>query len=121
MLERGEARANASFEALLRCKEFERPCRLIDISTRGARVSIKSAPAKGTEISLLLEPFGSILADTAWVRGESVGLRFNDNPEEIGTILMGLAIYAGVYLPLFIWQPNGSPLMEVCICAREGC
>ncbi len=96
MLERREARANASFEALLRCKEFERPCRLIDISTRGARVRIKPAPAKGTAISLLLEPFGSILADTAWVRGETVGLRFNDKPEEIGTILMGLAIYAGV-------------------------
>ena len=94
--EQREARANVSFEALLRCKEFDRPCRLIDISTRGAQVRVKSAPAKGTATSLLLEPFGSILADTVWVRGETVGLRFNDDSEEVGAILMGLATYGTI-------------------------
>lgn len=94
--QRKEDRADVSLDCVLRCEGDDIPCSLLDISANGAKVHTNKKLATGVKVSLLLEPFGRVLASTAWYREKSVGLRFVGDKNEIGEVLLGVATYAAV-------------------------
>lgn len=92
--QRTETRTANALEAVVRMNGEMISCRLKDISTKGAKISSVSPLITGAKISLMLDPFGSILGEVAWNFENTSGIKFNDRPEIIETVLLGLASYA---------------------------
>lgn len=74
-------------------------CLIEDISVGGAKVHLRQEldrHVKGQGVVLHLESYGKFEGKIAWIKGERVGLRFNDNPEKTAEALIGLLSYAVV-------------------------
>lgn len=70
-------------------------CEIKDISSGGARVMAAWALPRGEEVVLQIEKAGDFKASVAWVRNGELGLKFNDDPERIANLMMGIATYGG--------------------------
>lgn len=92
--QRTAERSAVSLETLMRVDGKDIPCRLKNISMSGAQIHSNHTPGHEMQVSLLFDPFGSILGEVAWSRKGFSGIKFVDSPESISHILMGLAIYA---------------------------
>ncbi|MBF0246849.1 MAG: PilZ domain-containing protein [Alphaproteobacteria bacterium] len=91
---RRETRASTSIEALIHIEGAAFPCRVKDVSLHGAKVLCRQKPAKGAPIALLMEPFGRIKGDVAWQSSEMVGVKFTDERDAVGEVLLLMASYS---------------------------
>ena len=94
--QRTEMRTATAIEAVVYINGEMVPCRLKDISSKGAKINSVSPLLSGAKMSLSLDPFGSILGEVAWSSENTSGIKFNDRPEIIESVLLGLASYAMV-------------------------
>ena len=62
------------------------PCMVLDVSSRGARVSLRQAPSEGMRVWLLVETIGSIGAQVIWRRGNQIGIQFAELQTWIGRL-----------------------------------
>ncbi len=94
---RTQARAETSFEATLRHDGEEYPCKVVDISSGGAKIGLADPPENGATVSLRIEPFGKIMGRVVWSGKDSAGVRFTDSAGEVGEILLAMATYGAAY------------------------
>lgn len=89
-----EPRTATALDAVVSMNDEAIPCHLKDISSKGAKVICDAPLIVGAEISLILEPFGTLKGDVVWVSDNACGIKFNDRAEAIEAVLLGLASYA---------------------------
>lgn len=93
---RREQRSAMALEAAIHIDGEMLPCRLKNISHTGAQFSTTPPTLKGAHVSLLIEPFGSVLGEVVWNSEDASGMKFTDRQEAVEEVLLGLATYAMV-------------------------
>jgi hypothetical protein len=78
-------RSPSSFETSVRAAASRSPCRIIDISTKGARLRLYQDLAPETSIQLALPAKGLVDAHIVWANGHEAGCRF-DRPLDEPTV-----------------------------------
>lgn len=68
-------------------------CRILNISTGGAKLQIDRRIGHGTPVSLEIGEFGQFSATVAWQQGSEVGVKFTHDALEMAAVIMGLASY----------------------------
>jgi len=68
------------------------PCTLVDMSVGGAKVSAEMTE-QCEHTLLIIDNFGRFSADVVWRKSPYVGLRFNEKPEDVAEVLIGMAVY----------------------------
>ena len=68
-------------------------CRILNISTGGAKLQIDRRISHGTPISLQIGEFGQFGATVAWQQDTEVGVKFTHDALEMAAVIMGLASY----------------------------
>jgi len=67
---------------------------VLDISTGGAKVSMRTAcPEKQSHITIDLPFLNELAAKVVWVHGKDCGLQFEDDQDRLSEFLYNLAIY----------------------------
>ena len=70
-----------------------RNCRILNISTGGAKLQIDGRVAHGTPVSLQIGEFGQFGATVAWQQDAEIGVKFTHDSLEMAAVIMGLASY----------------------------
>jgi hypothetical protein len=78
-------RRPASIDTSLRCATMRSPCRIIDISSSGARLRLYQDLAPETSIQIALPAQGLVDAHIVWANGREAGCRF-DRPLDEPTV-----------------------------------
>lgn len=68
-------------------------CRILNISTGGAKLQIDRRISHGMAVSLQIGKFGQFSAIIAWQQSGEVGVKFTHDALEIAGVIMGLASY----------------------------
>ncbi|MDD2915329.1 MAG: PilZ domain-containing protein [Gallionella sp.] len=68
-------------------------CKIMNISTGGAKLQIDRRFNHGTAVSLQIGEFGQFSATVAWQQGEELGVKFTHDALEMAGVIMGLASY----------------------------
>ena len=68
-------------------------CKILNISTGGAKLQIDQHIGHGIEIFLQIGKFGRISATVAWQNSGELGVKFTHDELEIADLLMGIASY----------------------------
>jgi hypothetical protein len=68
-------------------------CKILNISTGGAKLQAGKHIGHGIEIFLQIGKFGRISATVAWQNGGELGVKFTRDELEVAELLMGLASY----------------------------
>lgn len=70
-------------------------CEVTDVSNGGIRARTAWAFPRGEQIVLKMDKLGDFTAKIVWVRDGEIGLKFNDDPERVGNMMMMIATYGG--------------------------
>ena len=92
---REHERIEVLFESKIVIGEKTMACEIKDISSGGARVVAALELPRGEEVVLHIEKAGDFKTSVAWVRNGELGLKFNDDPERISNLMLGIATYGG--------------------------
>ncbi|MDO8464840.1 MAG: PilZ domain-containing protein [Gallionella sp.] len=68
-------------------------CRILNISTGGAKLQIDRHINHGTPVSLQIGEFGQFNVTVAWQQSTEVGVKFTHDALEMAAVIMGLASY----------------------------
>lgn len=68
-------------------------CRILNISTGGAKLQIGHHISHGIAVALQIGDFGQFGATVAWQQSGEVGVKFTHDAIEIAGVIMGLASY----------------------------
>ena len=68
-------------------------CRVLNISTGGAKLQIDRRIEHGTLVSLQIGEFGQFGATIAWQQDTEIGVKFTHDALEMAAVIMGLASY----------------------------
>ncbi len=68
-------------------------CRILNISTGGAKLQIDGRIGHGTPVSLQIGEFGQFGATVAWQQDAEIGVKFTHDALEMAAVIMGLASY----------------------------
>ena len=68
-------------------------CRILNISTGGAKLQTDRHISHGIAVSLQIGKFGQFGAIVAWQQGGELGVKFTHDASEIAGVIMGLASY----------------------------
>lgn len=79
-------RLRTDWPAELRTSDGRLPCTVVDVSSRGARLSLHQAPAEGTRVWLMVETIGNIAAQVIWQRDGQIGIQFTELQSWIGRL-----------------------------------
>jgi hypothetical protein len=80
-------RSPSAYDTNLRIATMRSPCRIIDISTGGARLRLYRDLAPETSIQIALPAKGLVDAHIVWANGHEAGCRF-DRPLDEATVAM---------------------------------
>ncbi|HXQ49473.1 MAG TPA: PilZ domain-containing protein [Stellaceae bacterium] len=82
---RRHQRIGVMWMGTLQAKRGYFDCMVIDVSLGGAKLAFGEPHAlvAGTQVSLILERFGTFRAETVWQRAGIAGIRFLDPPETV--------------------------------------
>jgi hypothetical protein len=83
-------------QATLRHAQASHPCSIANISAGGARLRLEAGtlPPEGESVVLDLGRFGTFRATSVWRTGIQLGIQFEQGPEAMAEVVMGLALYA---------------------------
>lgn len=89
-------RTDLQLEAALTHGQISLPCRIANISAGGARLRLEAGvlPPEGERVALDLGRFGAFQATTVWRTGIQLGIQFEQGPEAMAEVVMGMALYA---------------------------
>ena len=90
---RDSARQAVHYGATLQRERESLPVEMLDISTGGCKVKLRSRLARGEAVTLRIESFGELPAVVAWGREGQAGLRFTEGGERVGELIMAMATY----------------------------
>ncbi len=79
-------RLQTDWPAELNCPDGRLPCTVLDVSSRGARLSLHNGPAEGMRVWLVVETIGSIAAQVIWRRANQIGIQFTEMQSWIGRL-----------------------------------
>ena len=68
-------------------------CRIVNISTGGAKLQIGWRMSHGIAVVLQIGSFGQFDATVAWQQDGEMGVRFTHDAGEMAGVIMGLASY----------------------------
>lgn len=68
-------------------------CRILNISTGGAKLKMDRHTNHGIAVSLQIGKFGQFSAVVAWQQSGELGVKFTHDALEIAGVIMGLASY----------------------------
>lgn len=68
-------------------------CKIINISTGGAKLQIDRRFNHGMAVALQIGEFGQFSATVAWQQGAELGVKFTHDALEMAGVIMGLASY----------------------------
>ncbi|WP_299375002.1 PilZ domain-containing protein [uncultured Kiloniella sp.] len=68
----------------------EQKCVIFDISVNGVRAKFDQTLEIGTQFILKIAGGFQLLTEVVWSRGRTVGLRFNDSPDKMASIMAGV-------------------------------
>jgi len=68
-------------------------CRILNISTGGAKLQIDRQINRGVAIFLKVGEFGEFSAIAAWQQNDEIGVTFTHDAFEVADMVMGLASY----------------------------
>ena len=68
-------------------------CRILNISTGGAKLQIALRIDLGAPVSLQIGEFGQFSATVAWQQDTEIGVKFTHDALEMAAVVMGLASY----------------------------
>jgi hypothetical protein len=68
-------------------------CRMLNISTGGAKLQLARQLDCGKAVVLSLGNFGQFNAQIVWQQGGAMGVKFSHDPVEMAAVIMGLASY----------------------------
>ena len=68
-------------------------CRILNISTGGAKLQIDRHIDRGIEVLLRIGQFGQFSATVAWQQSGEIGVKFTHDALEMAGVIMGLASY----------------------------
>lgn len=80
---RAAPRGRSSVDTSLRTAATRSPCRIIDISTGGARLRLYEELAAETSIQIALPAKGLVDAHIVWANGREAGCRFDRPLDEL--------------------------------------
>lgn len=90
---RQHERSAASFEASIVSADSKVGGRVIDISAGGAKVEVDRPIEPKTAITLSIERFGDYKGEIAWLRGDTVGVKFFEDPLVMSEVAYAMAVY----------------------------
>lgn len=65
-------------------------CVILDLSVNGARIKTPQPTEPSSAVKLNLAGSVELNSEVMWRKGNELGIRFTDEPEEIGRIMAGL-------------------------------
>ncbi|WP_421780990.1 PilZ domain-containing protein [Kiloniella litopenaei] len=65
-------------------------CVIFDVSVNGVRAKFDQALVIGTQFVLEIAGGVQLLTEVVWAKGKTVGLRFNDSPDKMASIMAGV-------------------------------
>ncbi|WP_120496272.1 PilZ domain-containing protein [Kiloniella sp. EL199] len=68
----------------------EQQCVIFDVSVNGVRAKFDQALEIGTQFVLKIAGGVQLMIEVVWSRGQTVGLRFRDNPNKLASIMAGV-------------------------------
>lgn len=68
-------------------------CRILNISTGGAKLQIDRHINHGIAVALQIGDFGQFSATVAWQQSGEIGIKFTHDAIEMAGVIMGLASY----------------------------
>ena len=68
-------------------------CRILNISTGGAKLEIDRHLDRGIEVFLQIGKFGQFRATVVWQQSGEIGVKFSHDAAEMANVIMGLASY----------------------------
>jgi len=87
-------RKSVSFSTTLLIGDKSIKCDILDISTGGAKIKVRSKAERGDKITITIEPAGNFAANIAWNREGTLGIKFEDDPLRVAEAVMMLATYS---------------------------
>ena len=87
-------RKSVSFTTVVQVNDRSVECDILDISTGGAKIKLKTKAERGEKISLQIEPIGLFTANIMWNRNGVIGIKFEDDPARVAEVIMLLATYS---------------------------
>jgi len=93
LTDRRHARADVSFEATLTVGGKTGDCRIQNISAGGAQLTSRMPVSRGDTVLLNIGVMGEVSGTVAWVGRGGIGIKFANDIDTIGDLLMAFAIY----------------------------
>lgn len=90
---RKHSRKSVLFKAKISFEEQNINCEILDISAGGARTKVARQMKHGLHVTLNLDPFGEIPCEIAWQKGQTLGMKFQGDPEKVAEIVLAMAVY----------------------------
>ena len=76
---RKQRRKGTLWHGTLRTSVGVVPCRVLNLSARGAKLEFDAALASGDRVTLIMEPLGEFSGSISWRRDGQAGLRINEH------------------------------------------
>jgi len=95
--QRKYSREKYSFSVDLISENVSENCQLIDISVGGCKVCASHRINKGVPVKLLIKNFGQLDGEIIWNSQKNMGIRFKNNPETVGEMLIAIATYGAAF------------------------
>lgn len=93
LTDRRHARADVSFDATITFGGKTGECRIQNISAGGAQVASRMPVKRGEPVTLNIGVMGAVVGTIAWSSRGSIGIKFANDVDTIGDLLMAFAIY----------------------------
>ena len=88
--ERDYPREIVSAKAEIKIDGHWRDCVISNISPSGAKLYVGEELVRGTDVRLLFGEYGEFDATVAWCHGDEIGVKFDHDPLEMTSVLIGL-------------------------------
>jgi len=90
---RKNSRETIRFKAEIMVDGNRHNCRILNISTGGAKIEIDRHINRGIGVFLQIGKFGQFRATVVWQQNREMGVKFNHDESEMASVIMGLASY----------------------------
>ncbi|MFZ2301689.1 MAG: PilZ domain-containing protein [Gallionella sp.] len=90
---RKDTRESILTQARIMAGEGWHNCRILNISTGGAKLQTDRRIGHGTAVLLQIGEFGQFSATVAWQQDTEIGVKFTHDALEMAAVIMGLASY----------------------------